>query len=164
MADTLSHLIAIHCNNCPPVSFQEMAEEQHHDSELVKLQQTSTSMTLQAIPLPTSKGTIICDVSTGVSRPLVPRKFRRTVFNSLHSLPTQASAAHNSLLPTATSGPILILMCASGHEPVWYANKPKFKDTLKPHQQPLQPQMPDSIKFILTLWDHSHHLMVSATY
>ena len=67
MADTLSRLNAIHCNNCPPVSFQEMAEEQHHDPELVKLQQTSTSMTLQAIPLPTSKGTIICDVSTGVS-------------------------------------------------------------------------------------------------
>ena len=86
MADTLSRLNAIHCNNCPPVSFQEMAEEQHHDPELVKLQQTSTSMTLQAIPLPTSKGTIICDVSTGVSRPLVPRKFRCTVFNSLHSL------------------------------------------------------------------------------
>ena len=75
VSDTLSRLNAIHFNNCPPVSFQEMAEEQRHNPELVQLQQTSTSMTLQAIPLQTAKDTISCDVSTGVSRPFVPRKF-----------------------------------------------------------------------------------------
>ena len=42
--------------------------------ELVQLQQTSTSMTLQAIPLPIAKGTIIFDVSTGISRPFVPQQ------------------------------------------------------------------------------------------
>ena len=38
------------------------------------------------MPLPMSKSTIVCDVSTDVPCPYVPPSFRRAVFDSLHSL------------------------------------------------------------------------------
>ena len=94
VADTLSHLGAIHCDNCPPISFQDIANAQRDDSELSQLQSSSTSFKFQATPLPSSKDTIICDVSTGVPRPFIPKQFRRTVFDSLHSL------AHPSIRAT----------------------------------------------------------------
>ena len=71
VADTLSHLGAIHCDNCPPVSFQDIANAQHDDSELSQLLSSSTSLKLQATSLPTSKDTIIRDVSTRVLHPLI---------------------------------------------------------------------------------------------
>ena len=85
VVDTLSCLGAIHCDNCPPVSFQDIAKAQHDNPELTHLP-SSTLLKLQSTPLPTSKDTIICDVSTGVPRPFVSKKFRRNVFDSLHSL------------------------------------------------------------------------------
>ena len=63
-----------------------MATAQQEDPELLKLQSSTSSLTLKAIPLPTSDTTIVCDTSTGVSRPFVPARFRRIVFESLHSL------------------------------------------------------------------------------
>ena len=46
----------------------------------------SSPFTLQDHPLPTSNGTITCDVSTGKPRPFIPPGFRRSIFNSLHNL------------------------------------------------------------------------------
>ena len=80
-----NHVADTHCDNSPPISFQDIAEAQRDDPELTNLP-SSTSLKLQSTPLPTSKDTIICDVSTGVPRPFIPKKFRRTVFDLLHSL------------------------------------------------------------------------------
>ena len=96
MGDTLSRLGAIHCYNCPPISLQDIANAQRDDSELSQLQSSSTSLKLQATPLPSSKDTIICDVSTGIPCPFIPKQFRRTVFDSLHSL------SHPSIRATLT--------------------------------------------------------------
>ena len=77
VADTLSCLGAIYCDNCPPVSFQDIAKAQHDDPELHQLPSSSmvaTSLKFQSTPLPTSKDTIICDVSTGVPCLFVPKK------------------------------------------------------------------------------------------
>ena len=38
------------------------------------------------MPLTTSDSTILCDLSTGIPRPYVPKQFRRSVFDSLHLL------------------------------------------------------------------------------
>ena len=62
---TRSRLGAIHCDNSPSISFQDIAEAQRDDPELTNLP-SSTSLKLQSAPLPTSKDTIICDISTGV--------------------------------------------------------------------------------------------------
>ena len=64
-----------------------MADAQQADSELQEWKSRSpSSLTLTAVPLPRSSTTLICDISTGNSRPFVPTKFRRLVFDSLHSM------------------------------------------------------------------------------
>ncbi|CAH8609746.1 unnamed protein product [Dicrocoelium dendriticum] len=62
-----------------------MASAQAQDEDIQRTLQF-TSLHLQLVPLQTTEGTILCDTSTGCPRPLVPVSFRRTVFDSLHSL------------------------------------------------------------------------------
>ena len=71
----------------PAVDFEAMAKAQVTDPELRALQ-TSSSSSLQFTTVPhlASPTTLVCDMSTGTSRPFVPIDFRRAVFNSLHSL------------------------------------------------------------------------------
>ena len=54
------------------------------------------------MPIPATNATIciICDVSTGVPRPYVPSKFRRPVFDSIHSLAHSGTWATQKLLTT----------------------------------------------------------------
>ena len=89
VADTLSciPISAVHlCDSVPVVDFQAMAAAQAEDPDIHKLRNNS-SLKLQRVPLAPSDGvTLLCDVSTGVQRPVVPYEFRRTVFNALHSL------------------------------------------------------------------------------
>jgi hypothetical protein len=70
------------------IDFDAMACAQHHDEELNKIRNDSSSSTteLRDHPIPTSKNHITCDISTGKPRPFVPKAFRRTIFNSLHNL------------------------------------------------------------------------------
>ena len=87
VADALSRVEtnAIHTTQTPAIDFKDIATEQQTDSELAQLRGTS-SLKLEAVPIPCTDSTILCDVSTGVPRPYVPCKFRRNVFDSLHSL------------------------------------------------------------------------------
>ena len=64
------------------------------------------SLILKAVALPTSDTTIVCDTSTGVSRPFVPVKFCHTLFNSLHSLSHPGIWASHSLLQKAPVCPV----------------------------------------------------------
>ena len=45
------------------------------------------------VSLPVSEGTILCDIATGVPRPLVPEQHRRSVFDTLPSLSRPGVAA-----------------------------------------------------------------------
>ena len=87
---------AIHTDQCPTIDFAAIAAEQKTDTELTQLDKTS--LKLQAMPIPATNATIICDVSTEVPRPYVPSKFRRSVFNSLHSLAHPGVRATQKLL------------------------------------------------------------------
>lgn len=53
IADTLSCLGAIYCDNSPPISFQDIAEAQLNNPKLANLP-SSTSLKLQSTALPTS--------------------------------------------------------------------------------------------------------------
>ena len=87
-ADALSRIGTIKENLSTTVDFNAIANAQHDDEELRQLKSSPSpsSLDLQPVPLPTSNSTIMCDVSTGVPRPFVPAKFRRVVFDALHSL------------------------------------------------------------------------------
>lgn len=89
VADALSRVSAnaLHTQNTVPVvDFMTMATVQANDPDLAKLRADST-LRFQQVPLLMSNGvTLLCDISTGVSRPWVPKTFRRTIFDALHSL------------------------------------------------------------------------------
>nr|VZH98171.1 unnamed protein product [Spirometra erinaceieuropaei] len=69
----------------PSIDLERMAELQNQPTFSESLQHTS--LKLEAIPLSTTRGTILCDVSRGASRPVVPSEIRRDVFAALHNLP-----------------------------------------------------------------------------
>ena len=87
VADALSR-VGINAVIAPPplIDFAELAAAQEDDPEIRQFQSPDSSLSLKALPIPTSEGTILCDMSTGQPRPYVPPRFRRSIFNSLHSL------------------------------------------------------------------------------
>ena len=84
----------------PVIDFQAMAAAQVTDQDIVRLQSSpsSTSLQLESVPLSMSESTILCDTSTGVARPLVPKDYRRNVFESLHNLSHPSIRATQRLL------------------------------------------------------------------
>ncbi len=78
-----------------------MARAQQEDSQVQELQSSPPpSLTLQEIPLIMADTTILCDMSTGKPRPVVPVSWRRTVFDSLHSLSHPEIRATQRLITT----------------------------------------------------------------
>lgn len=86
VADALSR---IGVNTCSTernaVDYEELAAAQSTDTTLPHLRET-TSLNLQDIKIPECKATLVCDVSTGQPRPYVPEKFRKPIFEAIHSL------------------------------------------------------------------------------
>ena len=70
------------------IDFVAMAKAQTDDPDLSTLRSFSPLSPLQLsnVPIPASNTTLVCDLSTGVPRSVVPESFRRTMFDSLHSL------------------------------------------------------------------------------
>lgn len=87
VADTLSrvHLDAVTRPSAP--DFATIAEAQKKDEELRELRaKTDSDWQLQDLPIPSSRATITCEISTGTPRPFLPSEFRRPLFESLHGL------------------------------------------------------------------------------
>ncbi|CAH8848022.1 unnamed protein product [Trichobilharzia szidati] len=83
VADALSRICTM---SAPPtIDLKQMAQRQLTELDLDKLS-SNTSLHIKRIPLVDSEGTILCDLSTGTPRPIVPPSLRRTVFDSLHNL------------------------------------------------------------------------------
>ncbi|BHF83062.1 Bis(5'-adenosyl)-triphosphatase enpp4 [Sparganum proliferum] len=83
VADCLSRP-GINAITRPSIDLERMAELQNQPTFTESLQHTS--LHLEAIPLSTTTGTILCDVSRSASRPVVPSEMRRDVFAGLHNL------------------------------------------------------------------------------
>eukprot|EP00794_Sanderia_malayensis_P005072 gene5072-biopygen4130 len=86
VADALSRmeLNAVQTSTTATIDFNLLAQAQQSDPDLPSLQ--TSSLQLQAVPLPSSSGTILCDMSTATPRPYVPSSFRRLIFDKLHNL------------------------------------------------------------------------------
>ena len=84
-SNTTACAVADSGNSLPVIDFKAMAAAQDSDPELPYLQ-NSSSLKLQPVPIAMSDATILCDVSTQVSRPYVPADYRRAIFNSLHGM------------------------------------------------------------------------------
>ncbi|CAH8562393.1 unnamed protein product [Dicrocoelium dendriticum] len=67
------------------IDFQELATAQHQDNQFLQ-QLQETNLHVKAIPLPDSSDVLMCDLSTGKPRPVVPPNYRRIIFDSIHGL------------------------------------------------------------------------------
>ena len=81
-ADTLSRLVS--CTTREGIDLNRMAIDQLSDESVQALE--STSLLVESKPLLGTSHTILCDVSSGNPRPIVPITFRRQVFDTLHNL------------------------------------------------------------------------------
>lgn len=81
-ADTLSRICSVSATTAP-MDFTALARAQHVDEQL---KSPPASLEIKSVPLPSSPDLISCDVSTGHPRPWLPIGFRRSAFDSLHSL------------------------------------------------------------------------------
>ena len=87
-ADALSRLTAsVSCAAAPAtVDFSALASAQAQDEEIAKLRLSPGTLEIREVTLPSCTVPILCDMSTGNPRPVVPSDFRRAVFDSLHTL------------------------------------------------------------------------------
>ena len=63
-----------------------MASAQRVDPEVTACRTAKTNLRLVDVPFGPTGETLLCDVSRGQPRPLVPRSFRRRVFEAIHNL------------------------------------------------------------------------------
>lgn len=82
VADALSRVESI----SESVSIAELVEAQKADEELAMLQKEPGALKLSRFHCPDTNLLVLCDVSTGSVRPIVPKSLRIKVFNSLHNL------------------------------------------------------------------------------
>ena len=84
VADALSR--NVHVLEQSPIDFEALVVAQQGDDELQHLRTSDTSLRLEQVPILNSNHTLLCDVSQGRPRPLIPHNLRRDIFNSLHAL------------------------------------------------------------------------------
>ncbi|XP_057695302.1 uncharacterized protein LOC130917681 [Corythoichthys intestinalis] len=68
------------------LDFAAMAFDQAQDESVCAFKSSVSDLLLQRVPVGDTGVTLWCDVSTGVARPLVPARWRRKVFDAVHSL------------------------------------------------------------------------------
>ena len=160
VADALSRIETNALHQSSVIDFKVIAAAQQNDPDLPQLQ-SSTSIKLQPLPLPTSDLTLLCDMSTGVPRPYIPQQFRQAVFDSLHSLSHPSIRATQYLI---TSGLTLTKMCVNGLDAVYSVKNQRFTAILLHHLANSKHQTPDLPIYTLTLSDLFHHLKDVFTY
>ena len=84
VADTLSR--ATIDNVQLGIDYQDMAKAQQEDTEVQAYRTATSKLKLEDIPYGTHDTTILCDISTGHARPIVPVSWRRRVFDLVHGL------------------------------------------------------------------------------
>lgn len=80
VADALSRIEEIK----QAVDLEELARSQENDAEMQKFLEPNSVLQLKQVPVPGTRVTLYCDVSTPMARPYVTSEHRRAVFNSLH--------------------------------------------------------------------------------
>ena len=84
VADALSRMdINAFTAPTPPLDYTLIAQAQQNGPDLSQL--CSTSLRLQALPLPFSTSTILCDMTTASPCPYIPAPFHHLVFDQFHN-------------------------------------------------------------------------------
>ena len=80
------------------VVLEALTSAQSNAKELHQFTLATISMKLEYVPIPNFSHTLLCDVSQGRSRPIVPSTMRRDIFNKIHSLSHPGIKASRHLL------------------------------------------------------------------
>ena len=68
------------------LDYQELSADQDADADVQAYRTAVTKLRLQDVPFADGSYTVLCDVSTGFPRPIVPKSLRRKVFDTVHAL------------------------------------------------------------------------------
>ncbi|CAI5682198.1 unnamed protein product [Oreochromis niloticus] len=68
------------------IDFDAMAADQWADLDVLALRSEQTGLVLEDSPVWNGGPSLLCDVSTGRPRPVVPLSWRRRIFDSVHAL------------------------------------------------------------------------------
>ena len=83
VADALSRIHSL--NRIQGIDLVKLAQLQSEDIDFHH-ELAATTLQLHTKTIGKGKNTLICDSSTGIARPVVPRSYRRVIFNTLHNL------------------------------------------------------------------------------
>ena len=86
VADALSRASVHALHTELAIDYIAMAAAQKQEGCVDQYRAVGTAMNLQMVPFGPSRTALLCDVSTGRPRPVVPSSFRRQVFDATHSL------------------------------------------------------------------------------
>ena len=78
----------------PGISYSEMSTLQQSCPKIQNLRQ-SPSLSIVSVPI-SGSSELLCDISTGIHRPLVPESMRRAVFNSIQALSHPGKRAYGN--------------------------------------------------------------------
>ena len=109
-----------------------MATAQRNDGEMAAYHTATSGLLLQDVQFGPTDTTLLCDISSGQPRPVVPAAFRRTVFDVLHGLRTPPSEPHKNYFPTDMFGMAFASKLVVGKGPVNLARRPRFSDISGP--------------------------------
>ena len=163
VADALSRIETNALHQSSVIDFKVIAAAQQKDPDLPQLQ-SSTSIKLQPLPLPTSDLTLLCDMSTGVPRPYIPQQFRQAVFDSLHSLSHPSIRATQHLITSRYIWPNINKNVRKWARCCIQCQNQRFTAILLHHLANSKHQTPDLPIYTLTLSDLFHHLKDVFTY
>ena len=87
VADNLSRPpIATVTTSLSGLDFRQMAADQLTDNNVHCFRSAVTDLKFQDIPIDDSQLSLLCDISTGKPRPVVPETWKRKVFEALHNM------------------------------------------------------------------------------
>ena len=83
----------------PGVDYTAMAIAQQEDKEeMARYRKDDSGLALQDIQFGPTNTTLLCDISTGQPRPIVPANFRKQVFDVIHGLSHPSIRATQKLI------------------------------------------------------------------
>lgn len=98
VADALSRSVINAVTAEIDIDYSAMAAAQAEDPEIPTYKTAITGLTVEDVPFGPVGTTLLCDVSTGNARPIVPSAWRRRVFEAVHNLSHPSIRATRQLL------------------------------------------------------------------
>ena len=98
VADALSRCLVNSIHMQIGVDYATMATAQRTGDEMAAYRASDTGLILQDVPFGSAGDTLLCDMSNGQSRPIVPAACRRQVSDAMHNLSHPAVQATRSLI------------------------------------------------------------------